>query len=296
MELREIEIFLTLAEELHFGRTADRLHLSQARVSQAIKKHERSIGAQLFHRTSRVVRLTPLGERLRNDLRPLLRGINESTERARLIASGRAGVLRVGTTASNTLELRPFWDAFRAEHPDWDLRVRYQPFSNAIDVLRRGDIHVFIGWLPVTEPDLTAGPVMFTEPMVVALSPDHDLAARDAVNLEDLAAFAVIDTADALPLDYIGVFNPFQTPRGRDIGRGPVAGDVEQIFDAIANGEIAQPLSGHAARYHLRPDVIYRPFRQDWTVSWGPIWRTENENAGIRALAAVLSALGPREL
>jgi len=70
VELRDIEVFLTLAEELHFGRTAERLHVTPARVSQAIKKQERAIGAALFERTSRVVRLTPAGERLRDDLEP----------------------------------------------------------------------------------------------------------------------------------------------------------------------------------------------------------------------------------
>ncbi|MFJ3407366.1 LysR family transcriptional regulator [Promicromonospora sp. NPDC090134] len=296
MELREIEIFLTLTEELHFGRTAQRLHLSQAAVSQAIKKQERSIGAPLFHRTSRVVRLTPIGERLRDDLRPLLRAITDSTERARVAASGRAGVLRVGTAASNTLELRPYWDAFRAAHPTWDLRVRYQPFSNAMAALRQGDVDVYIGWLPMSEPDLTSGPVMFTEPMVVALALDHELARADAVNLEDLAAFEVIDTAGAFADEYLDVFNPFQTPGGRTITRGPVIADLEQAFSATANGEVAQPLGGHAARYYRRPDLTYRPFRQDWRISWGPIWKADNDNAGIRNLTAVLSDLGPRQL
>ena len=68
MELRDIEVFLTLAEELHFGRTAERLHVTPARVSQAIKKQERAIGAELFERTTRAVRLTPIGEQLRDDL------------------------------------------------------------------------------------------------------------------------------------------------------------------------------------------------------------------------------------
>jgi hypothetical protein len=68
VELRDIEIFLVLAEELHFGRTAERLHVSRARVSQAIKKQERRIGAPLFDRTSRTVTLTPIGQRLRDDL------------------------------------------------------------------------------------------------------------------------------------------------------------------------------------------------------------------------------------
>jgi hypothetical protein len=69
VELRDIEIFLRLAEELHFGQTAERLHVSQARVSQAIKAQERRIGGALFDRTSRAVVLTPLGQQLREDLR-----------------------------------------------------------------------------------------------------------------------------------------------------------------------------------------------------------------------------------
>ena len=69
MELRDIEIFLTLAEELHFTRTAERLHVTQARVSQAIKKQERRIGAALFERNNRQVALTPIGQQLFDDIR-----------------------------------------------------------------------------------------------------------------------------------------------------------------------------------------------------------------------------------
>ncbi|GAA3164734.1 LysR family transcriptional regulator [Nonomuraea salmonea] len=74
MELRDIEIFLTLAEELHFGRTAERLHVTPARVSQAVKKQERRIGAALFERSSRAVALTPIGRQLFADLAPAYRG------------------------------------------------------------------------------------------------------------------------------------------------------------------------------------------------------------------------------
>lgn len=78
VELRDIEIFLTLAEELHFGRRAERLHVSPARVSQAIKKQERAIGAQLFERTSRQVRLTPVGEAVLQRLKPAYEGIQDA--------------------------------------------------------------------------------------------------------------------------------------------------------------------------------------------------------------------------
>ena len=96
MEQREIEIFLTLAEELHFGRTAERLHVSTTRVSQTIRKVERQIGVPLFERTSRRVVLTPIGRHLEEGLRPAFQQTREVIARA--IAAGRGvdGELVVG--------------------------------------------------------------------------------------------------------------------------------------------------------------------------------------------------------
>ncbi|MGW1675351.1 LysR family transcriptional regulator [Streptomyces sp. NPDC002324] len=183
VELRDIEIFLTLAEELHFGRTAQRLYVSQARVSQALKKQERGVGARLFERNSRNVRLTPLGEQLRADLLPVYRGLQEGVERARLAARGTTEVLRVGMLPSNAHDLRPYWEAFRARHPQWALRIRHNPFVDAFGPLRRGDIDVLVAWLPVEEPDLTVRPVIYTEHAVALVAHDHELAVRPSVSL-----------------------------------------------------------------------------------------------------------------
>jgi len=99
VEQRDIEIFLTLAEELHFGRTAERLHVSTARVSQTIKKLERRIGAALFERTSRRVTLTPVGRQLYADVGPAYRQLLAGIEHA--VTAGRdiRGLLRVGFSA-----------------------------------------------------------------------------------------------------------------------------------------------------------------------------------------------------
>lgn len=88
MELREIEIFLVLAEELHFGRTAERMYLSQSRVSQVIRAMETRAGGRLFERTSRQVRLTPLGEQLRDRLRSPYDQINCAFAAVREVAAG----------------------------------------------------------------------------------------------------------------------------------------------------------------------------------------------------------------
>ncbi|WP_344862064.1 LysR family transcriptional regulator, partial [Planomonospora alba] len=124
MELRDIEIFLTLAEELHFGRTAERLHVTPARVSQAVKKQERRIGAALFERSNRAVALTPIGRQLFEDLRPMYRGLHESLERAMRAAGGKTEVLRLGMLSSNVQDFRPLLDGFHARHPACEAQNR----------------------------------------------------------------------------------------------------------------------------------------------------------------------------
>jgi DNA-binding transcriptional LysR family regulator len=113
VELRDIEIFLTLAEELHFGRTAERLHVTPARVSQSIKKQERAIGAELFERTTRAVRLTPVGEQLRDDLELGYCQIRQAIGGAAAAVRGISGTVRVGFSGpwcgDLVARVSPFW-------------------------------------------------------------------------------------------------------------------------------------------------------------------------------------------
>ncbi|MBP2324571.1 DNA-binding transcriptional LysR family regulator [Kibdelosporangium banguiense] len=292
MELRDIEIFLTLAEELHFGRTAERLHVSQARVSQAIKKQERGVGGELFERNSRNVRLTLVGEQLRAELVPVYRGLKDSLERARMAAQGKTHVLRVGMLPSNAHDLRPYWETFRARHPQWGLRIRHNPFVDAFGLLRNGDIDVLVAWLPVEEPDLTVGPVVYQEPSVVLLDADHKLARDKEVSLEILGDAGILQ-GPAGPDYWADAFMPFHTPSGRPIERhAPHIASLDDIFTHVASGEGLHALGLHVTRYHARPDIVYLPIR-DWPgLRWGLVWRSEAETDPIRALAKVVRDLG----
>ncbi|WP_343948756.1 LysR family transcriptional regulator [Nonomuraea longicatena] len=296
MELRDIEIFLTLAEELHFGRAAARLHVSPARVSQAIKKQERMVGAPLFERTSRKVMLTVLGERLRADLRPIYQGLLDSLERTRLAALGKTQMLRVGTIASNAYDLRPYWQTFRARHPEVDLRIRHSPFNDAFDPLRNGEIDALITWLPVEESDLTVGPVVHIEPLMMVVSPDSELASRETVSLETLADRAVLH-GTGNPEYYEDAFIPFFTPRGQRVTRhAKRIGDLEDIFNLVGTGEAVHLLGEHAVRYHVRPDIVYLPVRDGAMLRWALVWRTDRENDLIRALAQAVRDTGTLRL
>ncbi|GLX17223.1 MULTISPECIES: LysR family transcriptional regulator [Streptomyces] len=296
MELRDIEIFLTLSEELHFGRTAERLHVSAARVSQAIKKQERSIGAELFERTSRQVRLTPVGEQLLGDLRPVFRSLKESVDRARLTAQGKADVLRIGLMVTNGHELRPFWDAFRARHPQWGLRLSHNGYMDPFAPLRRGEIDLLLSWLPVEEPDLTVGPVLFDEPRVALVANDHRLAGRSSLTLEALADHGIVGPDGPQPDYFEDAFVPFTAPSGRTIERKFLVTTLDELYTLVADGEIIHLLGNQVTRFYVRPDVTYIPVRDTPLLRWGLVWRSDNDSPMVRAFTDIAHELGTMSL
>ena len=222
MELRDIEIFLVLAEELHFGRTAERLHITPSRVSHVIKKQERRIGAALFERTSRTVRLTAVGERLRDDLLPAHRQIQQAVDRAAAVARGITGVLRAGYSTPWCAELifRAAED-FRGQYPGCDVRVQEVQFNDPLGPPRRGELDLQVSEFPVHEPGVTAGPVLFSEPRALLVPAGHPLARQDSVSLEDLAGVPLITPGGNLPKTLLAPHVPSHTRTGRPIPRGP---------------------------------------------------------------------------
>ncbi|MEU9372727.1 LysR family transcriptional regulator [Streptomyces sp. NPDC048255] len=291
MELRDIEIFLVLAEELHFGRAAQRLHVSQARVSQAIKKQERRIGAELFARTSRTVRLTEVGRQFRDDLQPVYAGLHESLERAQLAARGITARLRVSLMPFNMVDLHPYWKAFRARHPHWGLQIRQATFTDLFGQLRSGAMDVAVLWLPVEEPDLTVGPILCTDSRVLAVADDHRLAARDSVPLELLAEFPH-STALDLPDYWEDGYLPFYTPRGRQIERTVLADNSDELISLVGMGDIINTFPGHVTRYWGMSNIRFLPVPDIATLNFALVWRTDAENDLIRALADTVRDLG----
>ncbi|MFE6334232.1 LysR family transcriptional regulator [Streptomyces sp. NPDC057798] len=291
MELRDIEIFLVLAEELHFGRTAQRLHVSQARVSQAIKKQERRIGAELFTRTSRTVYLTEVGRQFRDDLQPVYTGLHDSLERARLAARGITSQLRVSTMPFNVVDLHPYWKAFRARNPQCELQIRPAPFSNLFGRLRAGEMDVVVAWLPVEEPDFTVGPHLCTDSRVLAVAADHGLAGRDSVPLELFADFPHA-TAPEMPDYWEDSYLPFHTPRGRTIERIQPAANADELINLVGTGEIIHGFPSHVTTYWGMPNVRWLPIPDLSAMTFALVWRTDAENDLIRALADTVRDLG----
>jgi DNA-binding transcriptional LysR family regulator len=292
VELRDIEIFLVLAEELHFGRTAERLHVSPARISQAVKAQERRIGAPLFDRTSRTVTLTSVGRQLRDDLQPVYVGLHASLERARMAARGVTARLRVGMMPFNFSRLWPGWKVFKQRNPQCELQIRLLTYDEPFARLRSGEFDVFVVWLPVLEPDLTVGPTLLTDRRLLAVAESHPLATRSAVGLETLADFPH-GWAD-LKLDYWEEsYLPLNTPRGRRIERAHLANNGADLISAVGMGDIVMAFPSHVTEYWGMPDIRYLPIEDMPPVSYALVWRTEMENDLIRALADTVRDLGP---
>ncbi|MFJ6984484.1 MULTISPECIES: LysR family transcriptional regulator [unclassified Streptomyces] len=285
-ERHELEAFLVLAEELHFGRTAARLLVTQARVSQTVQRLERRIGAPLFERTSRRVALTPLGEALHAEIAPLYEALAQAVARAADAARGVHGVLRVGFLGIGAGVLnQALTDAFRARCPGCEVELREVHFADPLGPLRSGEVDVLLHRLPVDEPDLTVGPVVLSEPFVLAVPDSHTLARRGSVRLEDLARTTVFGVAGTAP-DYWWDFHvPRSTPSSTPVPRGRDVTTFQELLTLIAQGQGVSPMAAHVTRYHSRPGITYVPIEDAPLTEVAPVWRTAAPTARVRAFA-----------
>jgi DNA-binding transcriptional LysR family regulator len=293
----EIELFLTLAEELHFGRTAQRLGLSQARVSQTVKALERRIGAPLFERTTRRVLLTPIGQRLRDDIEPAHRQIRDAVNRATSAARGIDGVLRVGFMGPVAGELIVNVRAlFRVEYPGCGVELHETQIADPCRPVRDGEVDVVLTQLPVKEPGLTQGAVAIREAKVLAVSSRHPFARQTSVSLEDLARDRTFQPAGTPSQDWKQSHAPAHTPSGRAIERGVAVTTFQELLTLIAAGEGICAVAAHNRRYHARPDVSYIPFEDSPPFEFGPVWRAAGETilvaAFVRAIGEFVRARG----
>ncbi|WP_371526419.1 LysR family transcriptional regulator [Streptomyces sp. NBC_01283] len=284
LERLELEAFLTLAEELHFGRTAERLHVSTARISQTIKRLERHIGTPLFERNSRHVCLTEAGRLLHEDVRPAYDQIEAGVEKAINAARGIDRLLRVGFLGAAAGQLMAqAARLFDQGHPGWRARLREMQIVDGLRRLREGDVDLLVVSLPHHEPDMVTGPVLFSEPRVLGVSSGHPLARRDSVSLEDLAAVKMLQVAEAFPEYWRADRTPRLTPAGRPIAQGPQFETLQEALALIDADEGAFVMGAQVSRFYARPGVTYLPLSDAAPLEWAPTWLVTNTTPEIHA-------------
>lgn len=188
MTLTELRYIVMLARERHFGRAAEKCHVSQPTLSVALKKVEERLGVTLFERTSSEVRLTPVGEQMADQAEKVLLEANRLKEIAGQGKDPLVGPLRVGVIYTIAPYLLPrLIPALHMRAPKMPLYIHENFTANLSEQLRRGEIDVAIIALPFEEHGVVARAV-YDEPFCVAMPVGHPLAARATVSRDQVAA------------------------------------------------------------------------------------------------------------
>ena len=189
MEIRWLEAFVAVAEELHFGRAAARLQLAQSPLSQTIRRLERELGVTLFDRSTRSVALTPAGHALMPHAHRVFEELELARQATRAVSGVFYGTVSIGFSgALNHLTLPPLTRAVRRRYPDVTLRLVGRVMTrDGVEQVERGALDLAFVALPLDPSPVVRTRLIAREPLGVALPVDHPLAGQEAVDLADLA-------------------------------------------------------------------------------------------------------------
>jgi DNA-binding transcriptional LysR family regulator len=288
VDLREIRTFLIVAEELHFGRAAERLVITPSRVSQTIRTLEARVGGVLFDRTSRRVRLTPFGEHLRAELAPAYEQLNRALTNARQVATGVAGRLRLGmyTPANGGPRLLEILRTFHARYGGCRVDLIDTGFSrDPLDWLRADEVDLLAMRLPLEDKTLIIGPILSRETRVLLVNKDHPLAALPSVRYDDVAEFPVPYTP-LLPRELMDAVVPPRTSSGARLRRVPIHSTTE-ILMRVAAGELIHPTVSSFLHHHPSPDVRAVPIVDLPPSETALVWLAARQSPTIDAFASV---------
>ncbi|GHF55082.1 LysR family transcriptional regulator [Streptomyces mashuensis] len=267
MELRQLRYFVTVAEELHFGRAAERLVIGQPAVSQLVRRLERELKLRLFDRTPRTVRLTPAGEAFLPAARAVLAAHDEARAVAARLAEGRQGVFRLGTVTGLGERLDQLLDAFGEHAPDVRVELVSVPVRERLARLADGQLDAaFVRGAPPQQPSQEQAPLerrrLWDEELVAAMPARHPLARQEAVALADLAELPLCLTERRNHPTLVGLLLTACGQAGFSPLPGPATSNLQDTLAAIGSG--AAPMwtvvyAGNARRMHV-PRVAFVPF------------------------------------
>src|SRR6266849_1985389 len=188
MELRQIRSFLSIAETLHFGRTAELIHLSQPALSLQIKALEEEVGVRLFERNRRKTTLTAAGLAFRDDAAAALSQLEQAMRSARLAANGKLGLLRIGFISTVGSEIVPnIVRQFRELNPEVEFSLRAIPTADQVQMLETGSLDVGFLRLPIGGHSALDVITVHREPFVLVVPASHKLAKRKRVRLSEVS-------------------------------------------------------------------------------------------------------------
>lgn len=284
LELRSLRYFAAVAEELHFGRAARRLHMTQPPLSRAIRQLETDLGVVLFDRSPSGVALTEVGAWFYQDARSLLDAADRL--RAKVSAAAGAATLRIGMlTDSSDSAAAHLVKAFRERHPHVDVQIREVDFTDPTSGLRSGLVDVALTYAPFDETGISVRRLRVA-PVGAVLRTDDPLADREVLRLADLAGrrwFRFPDTADPVWRAFWNATTPQGPPR-----EGPLVRTVAECLQAVLwNGTI-----GLAPRVEVLPDgLTYVPLADAPPSALVVAWSGGRDDPLVRSFVRVAARI-----
>ena len=291
-ELSQLRCFVAVAEELHFGRAALRLNMTQPPLSRQIQILERVLDVTLLERSNRAVRLTPAGQRFLTDARHLLKLAESAAVLARRMANGKAGSINIGFTATSAYSYVPaLVAACRRELPDIEISLKEMVSSDQLKRLDSGEIDIALLRPPIPRGNLGAFRVT-AEPLIAALPSGHPLAQAPQLRLEDLAGEPFI------------MYEPYEARYFHDLlvelfSRASLVpnyvqhlAQIHSILAMVHSGVGVALVPEAALNLHFS-GVVLRPVLMQWQrpAELFFVWRGDNDNPLLPVIAGIARGL-----
>lgn len=250
---------MVLAEELHFTRAAERLHIEQSPLSRTIKELEDELGALLFDRDRRGTRLTPAGAVFLQDIRRLFSTLELARENVKAVSSGCRGILRIAVPCGSIdPRLSSVLARCREEDPDVEIRLSEAPLAEQLRGLRSGSFNIAFAYVADAGDGIIAEPV-WCDPVVVAVSERHPLLIHKEVPLDELARYPLV-TGDPRLFGRCncGLTKQLDTMTDKPNAIEHVA-SMDMMLTLVAAGYGVGLANAVSIGVSNRPDIVTRP-------------------------------------
>jgi DNA-binding transcriptional LysR family regulator len=255
--IHQLRLFLVLSEELHFGRAAARMFITQPAVSQQISSLEKLLKVRLFERTNRTVELTAAGQTLVPEARKAIAAVDQLRSVADAQSRQLSHRLVVGTIGAEAAmpRTRAVLQELQETQPQMAIQVVTLNFLDHITALFRWEVDVAVLRPPI--PDGIDLYPLAVEPRVACLSASDPLAALPRITLAQLSGHAVVDMPERVPRVWWDFWSVSPRPDGSPVRYGPVVTDMESLLHTVAKGEAMCFLPAAARDFFPRPGVRY---------------------------------------
>ncbi|MFK2826656.1 LysR family transcriptional regulator [Bacillus sp. B190/17] len=296
MELRHLKYFIAVAEELHFGRAAQRLQMAQPPLSQQIKQLEAELNVLLFSRTKQRVELTKAGEVFLKRAYEVLNRVHLACEEAKSIDRGEAGQLILASTGSIAFELLPLLlRSYQEKYPNVNIILRQLSTTEQLEALHDNSIHVGLLILPVESPSLHVEMVR-EEPFIVALPKTHPLAAeKEPIDVSRLANEHFIMTPRKAGQSYYDAIISLCQHAGFSPKKTQEAQELHTALSFVASG-IGIALLPASIQFVKNDEIVYLQLKKSFTMcKVGAAWNKNETSAVVHSFISFLrEAIIPR--